>query len=162
MIFLDTVKLKIAKQFTYRLVGVVSLLLGSTNLFAMEGRFEVIGGGSIKDSQTGLVWAQADNGSDINWKDAAQWCADHNARLPTIKELQGIYDETGALSTSCGEYTCKVSPLFKLTAVFFWSSEPTGSTKSEAWGVDLESNRSIPVAGFGSALDNRALCIRRS
>jgi hypothetical protein len=50
------------------------------------------------DPATGLMWAKKDNGRNVTWQQATDYC--HNLqlagqgdwRLPTIDELQGIYD----------------------------------------------------------------------
>jgi hypothetical protein len=51
------------------------------------------------DPSTGLTWAGKDNfGRDLNWRQASKYCADlrlagyTNWRLPTIVELEGIFD----------------------------------------------------------------------
>src|SRR5262245_32363360 len=51
------------------------------------------------DPSTGLMWAGRDNfGRDLNWRQAAKYCLDLRLggyadwRLPTIDELEGIYD----------------------------------------------------------------------
>jgi len=50
------------------------------------------------DPDTGLTWTKQDNGSDVNWDQAKAYCSNLRLggftdwRLPTIDELQGIYD----------------------------------------------------------------------
>jgi len=52
------------------------------------------------DPSTGLMWAGKDNGKDVNWRQAAKYCRNlrlagySDWRLPTIDELEGIYDES--------------------------------------------------------------------
>jgi uncharacterized protein DUF1566 len=53
------------------------------------------------DPSTGLMWAGRDNfGNDLNWHQAAKYCLDLRLagytdwRLPTIGELEGIYDRS--------------------------------------------------------------------
>ena len=41
---------------------------------AFLARWTDMGNGIIKDSQTGLEWAQRDNGSDVNWNQARRYC----------------------------------------------------------------------------------------
>jgi hypothetical protein len=61
-------------------------------------RFVNNGNGTVTDTQTGLMWADRDNGSDINWSDAYNYCSGYNQggvsgwRMPTINELQGLYN----------------------------------------------------------------------
>lgn len=50
------------------------------------------------DPATGLMWAKKDNGSDLDWNQATAYCSKSrlagfdNWRLPSLEELQGIYD----------------------------------------------------------------------
>lgn len=50
------------------------------------------------DPATGQMWTARDNGRDVNWNEATNYCANLNLggysnwRLPRIEELQGIYD----------------------------------------------------------------------
>lgn len=52
------------------------------------------------DPATGLMWAKKDFGSDVSWEQASDYCtklqlAGYNDwRLPTIEELEGIYDSS--------------------------------------------------------------------
>ena len=123
-----------------------------------ENRFAAVDQGFIRDSQTGLVWTQSDNGSDIIWQGARQYCASKGLELPSVDELRAIYDAS-LPGVSCGDYKCKVSKLFQLTNSWFWSATP-GSGSGEAWGVYLVSGgRSSGVVSIGNG---RALCVRRS
>ena len=52
------------------------------------------------DPSTGLMWAGKDNGRDVNWHKAVKYCRDlrlagySDWRLPTLAELEGIYDKS--------------------------------------------------------------------
>jgi Protein of unknown function (DUF1566) len=51
------------------------------------------------DPSTGLMWSARDNGRDVDWREARGYCWDLQApgydwRLPTIEELEGIYDRS--------------------------------------------------------------------
>jgi hypothetical protein len=120
---------------------------------------EDAGGGVLRQPSRGLEWTQSDNGYDIDWDSARSYCASKGGgwRLPTVAELQSLYDRSLA-GVGCGGGTCYVSPLFRLTNIWFWSNEPNGS--SEAWYVTL---------GYGARNSNprsvvilRALCVRPS
>jgi hypothetical protein len=103
-------------------------------------------------------WADADNGADINWNEATQYCTSKGSgwRLPTSAELQA--SSQSGHSTPCGAWTCKVSSNSRLTSAFFWSSEPNGS--AEAWLVSLfNGNRAAIRAESRGA--TRALCVRQ-
>lgn len=128
----------------------------------LAARFVAQTDGSVRDTQTDLVWAGQDNGSDINWKGATRYCAKKGGgwSLPTVAQLQALYDSSGTLTQSCGgKFACEVTPLIRLSSYFFWSSEPDGS--SEAWLVELVTGHRVSFT-VGYANDRRALCVRRS
>lgn len=124
-----------------------------------------LGDGVLKDSQTGLKWTQSDNGSNINWYGARNYCANLNGgwRLPSTDELQGIYDPSGLVSSSCGTYqrrslTCKVSPLFHLTSPAIWSGVLNGS--SEALFVSLDDGQRFSARVDSGGGHGRVLCVQ--
>jgi hypothetical protein len=128
---------------------------------ALRDFYTIQGDGSVRDNQTGTTWTGSDNGSDIDWKAAGQYCSNLGAgwTLPTVAELQGLVDTSGTLSQACGGYTCRVKPSIRLSDVWFWSSEPNGS--SEAWTVELDKgDRDSDAVSVANA--SRALCVRRS
>lgn len=107
----------------------------------------------------GLEWDESDNGTDINWYEAKQYCASkgNGWRLPTTGELQNSY-QTG-YPAPCGPWTCKLSSKSWLTGGRFWSSDTNGS--SEAWLVFLfngNGSRAVERAEF--RFRDRALCVR--
>lgn len=64
-----------------------------------QNSFTDNGNGTITDAATGLMWAQDDSGSGMNWQDALAWVQARNAtkhlgytdwRLPNAKELQSL------------------------------------------------------------------------
>jgi len=63
-----------------------------------DSRFIAYDNGTVLDTKTGLMWAGKDNGTDITWEDAKQYCSDFRGggytdwRLPTLDELEGLYD----------------------------------------------------------------------
>ncbi len=71
-----------------------------------ESRLHLIdnGDGTISDPDSGLMWAQKDSYSDLqrclNWHQSNEYVRTLNVgghndwRLPTLKELAGIYDDT--------------------------------------------------------------------
>jgi hypothetical protein len=124
-------------------------------------RFVDNGDGTVTDAKTGLIWADSDNGSDINWKDAKKYCAckGNGWELPAVAQLQGLVDASGKYWQECADVTCKVTSLIRLSGWFFWSSEANGS--SEAWAVSLFDGVVYPSA-VDLAYYGRALCVRRS
>lgn len=140
------------------------LLACSVGVFA-QATFHDEGGGVLRDTRTGLFWTQSDNGADISWGDASRYCSGMGRawRLPNTYELhspdlQGIYGTGRGVSPQCGFSRCNVSPLFRLTSIWFWSSESDGA--SEAWFVDLRFG-GRDSHGVGNTRNLRALCVRR-
>jgi polyisoprenoid-binding protein YceI len=120
---------------------------------------------SLKDTQTGLEWTRSDNGHDIDWHQAKQFCDGHGKqwRLPTAQELISLYDARRTVGATCGKSHCRVSGLFNLTGDWFWSSDPVGKDGSDgnelAWGVLLVTGARTPsVQGLPDG--SRALCVR--
>ena len=71
---------------------------------AQADRFVNNGNGTVTDTQTGLMWADKDNGANINWPNAKIYCEGYSGsgksgwRMPTIPELQQLYS-SGAYGT---------------------------------------------------------------
>lgn len=123
---------------------------------AGNGGFVDNGDGTISDTQTGMVWAQSDNGAVISWNDALKYCT-KGMRLPRIDELQQLYDRPAGVATPCGTTRCRVSPLFKLSSNWFWSSTMEGSAR--ALDVSYRSGNRFRVDANVIA-KYRALCVR--
>lgn len=129
----------------------------------IDKRYSAPGDGTVVDSKTGLQWTQRDNAIDIKWNSARSYCSNLGTagggwRLPSMDELEGIYDRSGTLTTSCPKYTCEVSPLFSLSGYWYWSNQSNGSSK--AWFFFLGSG-SRYSATVSRANNLRALCVRR-
>jgi TonB family protein len=110
------------------------------------------------DPATGLMWTKKDNGGDVNWQQAADYCrnlhlAGHSDwRLPTIDELPGIYD------VNVGGMHVKGS--LQLSNWRVWSSSQ-GNTIEQVWYFDFSYGERSSTYFTNSAFD-RALCVRRS
>lgn len=136
--------------------------LGATVLWVIESiHYTVQTDGFVHDTHTGLVWAAADNGDRIDWESAGNYCASLGAgwSLPTVAQLQGLYDISGKLTQSCGKYICQVTPLIQLSDISFWSSESKGS---EDGPLSFYLGGGGVVAGtvaFGISFAN-ALCVQ--
>ncbi|CAA6676462.1 MULTISPECIES: DUF1566 domain-containing protein [unclassified Lentimonas] len=85
-----------------------------TNNFADNGD------GTVTDHATGLMWAQADDGSGMDWSDALSYAeaselAEHSDwRLPNTKELQSLLDYTRSPSTTA---SAAIDPVFSATQI---------------------------------------------
>lgn len=128
------------------------------------------------DSTTGLMWAGRDNfGRDLNWHEANKHCIDSRLagysdwRLPTIAELERIYDKSATAVGLGGKrndkgYTFHVKGDLFLTGDSWSVSElldaqqrPTGW----AWLFDFGNGRRYEdEQAFRTG--KRALCVRRN
>jgi len=118
------------------------------------------GDGTVTDSATGLMWAQSDSGSGLNWSNALAWVQTQNAanylghsdwRLPNTKELQSIVDYTRSPDTTG---SAAINAIFSCTQItneegvadypFYW----TGTTLA-SWNG---SGSAAAYIAFGRAL----------
>lgn len=128
------------------------------------------------DPSTGLMWAAKDNGNDITWGKAIKYCSNlrlagySDWRLPTVDELEGIYDGSGFAApppANGGEWALagKAKGRVLLTGSLEWSSsrvlDDRGRRTGYAWQFDFPHGRRWhePLGYYGS---KRALCVRRS
>jgi serine/threonine-protein kinase len=111
------------------------------------------------DPATGLMWAKKDNGSDVNWQQAMDYCQNlqlagySDWRLPTLDELQGIYDP----NANVGGYHVKGN-LQPSNFVEWSSSQRNASGKALNFSF-VNGGRGY---GGGNIYGHRALCVRRS
>jgi hypothetical protein len=115
--------------------------------------------GILKDKATGLTWPVKDGGSDMSWGQATNYCKNlaldghKDWRLPTMKELETIYDK-------------KQSKLFKakdpieLSEENMWGEAGSGG---EAWIFSfLNGSTSLLPTNGSCSTKGRALCVRQS
>jgi hypothetical protein len=100
---------------------------------AAADRFVDNKNGPVTDTQTGLMWAAQDNGSDINWYNAKSYCEGFSKgggswRLPTQSELSGLYS-SGLRSWG--------SHAIKLSGYEVWASEERTSIYGSQDGGDV-------------------------
>jgi hypothetical protein len=140
-------------------VFLTTLLCGSAQLLTGQDSAKVASNDCWKDSATGLVWAIKDNGANVNWDLASEYCRNlrlggySDWRLPTIDELEGIYDRSLAK-----QYKAK-GPI-ELSDSRVWSG--TTNASGEVWSFFFSYGGRSPsrTSGHGSA--GTALCVRRS
>jgi Protein of unknown function (DUF1566) len=88
--------------------------------------------GTVLDTRTKLMWAEKDNGSDINWPDAKSYCENYRGggytdwRMPTQDELAGLYDAAKTYKSDCG-YDVHLTEWIRLTCGATWASDTRGS-----------------------------------
>jgi hypothetical protein len=109
----------------------------------------------------GLLWTRSDNGGDVNWEQAQAHCRGLGGswRLPTAQQLHSLYNRDLPGMSCGGRHPCKVSNQFRLSGLWFWSSEPNDRS-SGAWTVFLP-NGDRGVAPRRLQHRHRALCVRR-
>jgi hypothetical protein len=116
------------------------------------------------DPATGLMWARKDNGSDVDWNQASNYCANLQLggysvwRLPTIDELQGIYDQQ---TQSVGGWLVKGN--LHLSGSGQWSnSVRNASGRGDVWFFFFGQNGGRNSYLLEASNGLRALCVRRS
>jgi hypothetical protein len=133
------------------------------------------------DPSTGLMWAGKDNGNDVNWHDAVKYCRDlrlggySDWRLPTLVELEGIYDRSTDAPGRAGPgkgraFSWHVKGNLFLTGVQWSTSQridDRGHPNGLAWYFDFNNGvQNDDDAGrFSGRFANygrRALCVRGS
>ena len=124
-----------------RLVGAIAVvamaLSAAARAAAPAGHYTFPATGTVFDTKTKLTWQRTAPATTYAWADAKTYCAGVGAslggtgwRLPTIKELMTIIDETQVAPPID-------STAFPGTPVFaFWSSTLT-SDSSQAWTLDF-------------------------
>jgi hypothetical protein len=115
------------------------------------------------DRATGLMWAKESNSSNVTWNQAKSYCSNlrlggySNWRLPTIGELEAIYDPTQNVGG------CHVKDGIKFDHDMCWSwSSSTGIDSGEAWGFGFISGAQSSIGIEETRYDTRALCVRHS
>ncbi|SLM31989.1 conserved exported hypothetical protein [Desulfamplus magnetovallimortis] len=116
--------------------------------------------GTITDEATGLMWAQDDSKTGMNWEETFAWVQEKNEeyylgyndwRLPNAKEMQSIINYEKSPATTG---TAAIDPVFNITKItnengeddypWFW----TGTTHAKASG---DGNHAAYIC-FGRAL----------
>lgn len=101
---------------------------------AKDSRFIAYEDGTVLDTQMHLMWAAKDNGSNINWGNAKNYCENYSGggysgwRMPTQDELAGLYDEAKTQKNEAmPDYPIHLTELIDLTSGYPWASETRGS-----------------------------------
>ncbi len=96
-----------------------------------QGRGDLGSSDILVDPRTGLMWTRTDNGYDIKWHGADQYCKGLTLggytdwRLPEIKELDGIHDPnnvTGKYTFAGKDYEIHTISGFRLSTAVLWSA----------------------------------------
>jgi hypothetical protein len=111
------------------------------------------GNGTITDNATGLMWAQNDSGTGLNWEEALAWVETQNAagylgynnwRLPNAKELQSIVDYSRSPDTTG---SAAIDALFNVTGI---TNEAGEADYPFYWTGTTHANWSEASGGFGT------------
>jgi hypothetical protein len=98
-----------------------------------DGRFIAYDNGTVVDTRTSLMWAAKDNGRNINWRDAKDYCDNYRGggftgwRMPAQDELAGLYDDSKSYTATTHDYEVHLTELIKLSTSYSWISETRGS-----------------------------------
>jgi hypothetical protein len=119
-----------------------------------RGRVE--GGGPAPcDSNAALMWTRMDNKQDMDWHEATSYCENLNLaehmdwRLPTIDELQGLYDPSVKEDD-------KITRPFHLSFCCMWSSTNDGPDAAFTFYFNINEQNQYTLR----ARIFRALCVR--
>ena len=122
------------------------------------------------DPATGLEWTKRDNAIDVTWEQAKAYCANLRLggagwRLPTIDELQGIYDPSLNVPGHMGYPKLGYDVVWHVKGNIKPSSLPWSSTVSNEyggpWTINFSNGASSPQ-GIDAIRGMRALCVRSS
>lgn len=131
------------------------------SLYEIESkRFTVNPSGVISDSKTGLQWLE---GPDIptSWLMASKWVKSLNNgwRLPTTKELQGIYLEKSKRKGKYGDPLC-LDPTFERESGYsLWSTQ---RSPNSAYIYDFSRGYAHWTEVVVKGNFDRAVAVRRS
>ena len=155
--------------FVICIVGSESLMVGQRSPAQ-----EALARGYWTDPSTGLMWTAKDNGSDISWSNAVKYCQNLNSagysdwRLPSIEELENIYDGSGFTGPAPNGATPVLAGRAKggllLTGAREWSSsrvlDDRGHRTGIAWQYDFPHGKRWRFDPIGYTGSLRALCVR--
>ena len=107
---------------------------GPARADAPPGRYKSLdcsGTPCVLDNSTGLTWMASEDGGIYDWSTASTKCVSP-WRLPTIRELQSIVDETQILPTPTID-----TSFFSSSGGGVWSSTPTVGLPDYQWGTSF-------------------------
>ena len=121
------------------------------------------------DPATGLMWTKKDNGYDVNWQQAKDYCQNlqfagfSDWRLPVIDELLGIYDPAinyAGQGYGGSQVTWHVKGNLNFSG-WHWSNSERKTT-GDPWHFGFYFAGKRISSLIGNRNDGRALCVRRS
>jgi hypothetical protein len=109
-----------------------------------------------RDPATGLVWTQQDNGSDVTWQEAQNYCRNLNAggytnwRLGSFPEVRSLFDPTANVNDQ------HIKGEIQITGHLVWTSSP-GMEQGKAFLVFFDTD--YWATNFLGSRAGRALCV---
>lgn len=147
-----------AKQIALGLIALAAVAVAARRgaADAPPGKYTIPGDGTVVDTSTSLTWQRAVPAQSYTWSQAMTYCANPGLpgagwRLPSMKELQTIVDE------SSSNPAVDSSAFPNTPGEFFWASSPVAGAGSEAWGVYFDSG---VTGGVGTFASGRVRCVR--
>ncbi len=143
-------------------VAVVAVLSAPAAANAPAGRYTT-SGGTVYDTKTKLTWQQTVPTTTYTWANAQTYCAGAAVssalggtgwRLPTIKELQSLVDDSQAAAPTIDSQFFPGTP-----PSVFWSLTPLAGSPSSAWVVNFSINDGAYAVDVLSSTVN-ARCVR--
>ncbi|RPH47442.1 MAG: DUF1566 domain-containing protein [Desulfobacteraceae bacterium] len=130
-----------------------------------DGRFIAYDNGTVLDTQTNLMWAANDNGSEINQANAKSYCENYRGggytdwRMPTQNELAKLYDPKKTQANKCETKANNhiATDLIHLSCYWVWASDTNGSDVAAFFRFDGGRRYMNHLAGPNS---HRALPVR--
>jgi hypothetical protein len=120
------------------------------------------------DPATRLMWTKKDNGSDVNWQKARNYCRNlrlagySDWRLPAIDELSDIYDPKANIAGQMGSGSQVIWHVKGRLQLSGWQwSNTQGNTTWEAWLFLFANGEQYSSPLISSGLD-RVLCVRHA
>lgn len=113
------------------------------------------------DPGTGLMWMKKDNGSDVSWQQAVDYCRNlqlaghHDWRLPTRDELDAIYESDADVNGWHVKGNLHMSG-------WQWGSSQESAFDCKAWFVKFDDHGSQCPFLPSYSSNTRALCVRSS
>jgi Protein of unknown function (DUF1566) len=127
-------------------------------IIAKDGRFIAYADRTVLDTNTNLMWAAHDNGSDITWHNAKSYCENYRGggytdwRMPTQDELAGLSDAGKTYIANCGDKV-HLTELIHLTCCCLWALEMrVPMAASFAFNVGVRSWDPLSVVGISPYL----------
>jgi hypothetical protein len=142
-----------------------------------DGQFIAYDNGTVLDSKTNLMWMARDNGSALSWPSAKAYAGTFHGggfsdwRLPTLSELQGLFDKTKTNKSFCPTAVDELGQLanevhvttaIRLTCTRVWTSEERTDKPGSVTIFDFHSGSDAARPGAQDFVDtaSRVLLVR--